>query len=144
MSFGGGGMDAASTRTTSCSCCSSSYDYVVANPPFSDKAWSTGLTPANDPFQRFAWGQPPTKQGDYAYLLHIVRSMKSMGKAGCILPHGVLFRGNAEGVIRQQLVRSGVLKEIIGLPGNLFYGTGIPACIVVLDKETLRRARACS
>ena len=111
------------------------YDYVVANPPFSDKAWSTGLTPANDPFQRFAWGVPPTKQGDYAYLLHIIRSMKSTGKAACILPHGVLFRGNAEAVIRQQLVRSGILKGIIGLPANLFYGTGIPACIVVLDKE---------
>lgn len=111
------------------------YDYVVANPPFSDKTWSTGLTPANDPFQRFAWGVPPAKQGDYAYLLHIIRSMKSAGKAACILPHGVLFRGNAEAVIRQQLVRSGILKGIIGLPANLFYGTGIPACIVVLDKE---------
>ncbi len=111
------------------------YDYVVANPPFSDKTWSTGLTPSEDPYQRFAWGEPPAKQGDYAYLLHIIRSMKSGGKAACILPHGVLFRGNAEGVIRQQLVRSGVLKAIIGLPANLFYGTGIPACIVVLDKE---------
>ncbi|MHB1863796.1 MAG: type I restriction-modification system subunit M [Gemmatimonadaceae bacterium] len=111
------------------------YDYVVANPPFSDKTWSTGLTPANDPFQRFAWGVPPNKQGDYAYLLHIIRSMKSTGKAACILPHGVLFRGNAEAVIRQQLVRSGILKGIIGLPANLFFGTGIPACIVVLDKE---------
>jgi type I restriction enzyme M protein len=117
------------------------YDYVVANPPFSDKTWSTGLTPSTDPFQRFTWGEPPTKQGDYAYLLHIIRSMKSTGKAACILPHGVLFRGNAEGVIRKQLVRSGILKGIIGLPANLFYGTGIPACIVVLDKEnaTVRR-----
>ena len=111
------------------------YDYVVANPPFSDKTWSTGLTPSNDPYQRFAWGEPPAKQGDYAYLLHIVRSMKSTGKAACILPHGVLFRGNAEATIRQQLVRSGILKGIIGLPANLFYGTGIPACILVLDKE---------
>ncbi|TAK52244.1 MAG: SAM-dependent DNA methyltransferase [Gammaproteobacteria bacterium] len=111
------------------------YDYVVANPPFSDKTWGTGLNVANDPFQRFAWGVPPPKQGDYAYLLHIIRSMKSTGKAACILPHGVLFRGNAEAVIRQQLVRSGILKGIIGLPANLFYGTGIPACIVVLDKE---------
>ncbi len=111
------------------------YDYVVANPPFSDKAWSTGLTPSADPYQRFAWGEPPAKQGDYAYLLHIIRSLKSSGKAACILPHGVLFRGNAEAVIRQQLVRSGILRGIIGLPANLFYGTGIPACIVVLDKE---------
>ena len=115
------------------------YDYVVANPPFSDKSWSTGLTLADggggDRFQRFTWGVPPKKQGDYAYLLHIIRSMKSTGKAACILPHGVLFRGNAEGVIRKQLVRSGFLKAIIGLPANLFYGTGIPACILVLDKQ---------
>jgi type I restriction enzyme M protein len=111
------------------------YDYVVANPPFSDKTWTTGLTLSKDPFQRFAWGEPPTKQGDYAYLLHIIRSMKSAGKAACILPHGVLFRGNGEATIRAQLVRSGYLKGIIGLPANLFFGTGIPACIVVLDKE---------
>jgi type I restriction enzyme M protein len=111
------------------------YDYVVANPPFSDKTWSTGLTPAADPYQRFGWGEPPAKQGDYAYLLHIVRSMKADGKAACILPHGVLFRGNAEEVIRKRLVTSGILKGIIGLPANLFYGTGIPACILVLDKE---------
>jgi type I restriction enzyme M protein len=111
------------------------YDYVVANQPFSDKTWSTGLTPSNDPYQRFVWGVPPAKQGDYAYLLHIIRSMKATGKAGCILPHGVLFRGNAEAVIREKLVRSGILKGIIGLPANLFYGTGIPACILVLDKE---------
>ena len=111
------------------------YDYVVANPPFSDKTWSTGIIPSTDPFQRFQWGEPPAKQGDYAYLLHIIRSLKSTGKGACILPHGVLFRGNAEGVIRQQLVRSGYLKAIIGLPANLFYGTGIPACILVLDKE---------
>jgi type I restriction enzyme M protein len=115
------------------------YDYVVANPPFSDKTWSTGLilgeSGEGDKFERFTWGVPPGKQGDYAYLLHIIRSMKSKGKAACILPHGVLFRGNAEAVIREKLVRSGYLKGIIGLPGNLFYGTGIPACILVLDKE---------
>lgn len=111
------------------------YDYVVANPPFSVKTWTTGLTPEADPYGRFAWGVPPAKQGDYAFLLHIVRSLKSTGKGACILPHGVLFRGNAEGAIRKELVRSGVLKGIIGLPANLFYGTGIPACILVLDKE---------
>jgi type I restriction enzyme M protein len=110
------------------------YDYVVANPPFSDKTWSTGLK-SPDEFQRFTWGEPPRKQGDYAYLLHIIRSMKGKAKAACILPHGVLFRGNAEATIREQLIRSGYLKGIIGLPANLFYGTGIPACIVVLDKE---------
>jgi type I restriction enzyme M protein len=116
------------------------YDYVVANPPFSDKTWSTGLS-AENAYERFVWGEPPAKQGDYAYLLHIIRSMKAGGKAACILPHGVLFRGNAEAVIRKALVRSGYLKGIIGLPANLFYGTGIPACILVLDKENAAARR---
>src|ERR1700716_589427 len=112
------------------------FDYVVANPPFSDKRWSTGLDPLHDPYDRFQpFGTPPNKQGDYAYLLHIVRSLKSTGKGACILPHGVLFRGNAEADIRRALVRKGYIKGIIGLPANLFYGTGIPACIVVIDKE---------
>ena len=112
------------------------FDYVVANPPFSDKRWSTGLDPLNDTHDRFkAYGVPPAKQGDYAYFLHIVRSLKSMGKGACILPHGVLFRGNMEAEIRRKLVRKGYIRTIIGLPANLFYGTGIPACIVVLDKE---------
>ena len=111
------------------------FDYVVANPPFSDKRWSTGFDPLHDPYERFqTFGAPPAKQGDYAYLLHIVRSLKSTGKGACILPHGVLFRGNAEAEIRRKLVKRGYIKGIIGLPANLFYGTGIPACIVVIDK----------
>jgi type I restriction enzyme M protein len=111
------------------------FDYVVANPPFSDKRWSTGLDPLTDPYERFKpFGTPPGKQGDYAYLLHIVRSLKSTGRGACILPHGVLFRGNAEGDIRRNLVRKGYIKGIIGLPANLFYGTSIPACIVIVDK----------
>lgn len=114
------------------------FDYVVANPPFSDKRWGTGIDPANDPFDRFkAFGIPPAKQGDYAYLLHIVRSLKSTGKGACILPHGVLFRGNAEGDIRKNLITKNgcYIKGIIGLPANLFYGTGIPACIILIDKK---------
>src|SRR5690242_8941772 len=112
------------------------FDYVVANPPFSDKRWSTGLDPEKDPYERFkSFGTPPGKQGDYAYLLHIVRSLKSTGKGACILPHGVLFRGNVEADIRRNLVRKGYIKGIIGLPANLFYGTGIPACIIVMDKQ---------
>lgn len=112
------------------------FDFVVANPPFSDKRWSNGVDALNDPHERFKpFGAPPAKQGDYAYLLHIVRSLKTSGKGACILPHGVLFRGNAEGDIRRNLVRKGYIKGIIGLPANLFYGTGIPACIVVVDKE---------
>src|SRR6202158_4830037 len=112
------------------------FDFVVANPPFSDKRWSTGLDPLNDPYQRFQpFGTPPAKQGDYAYLLHIIRSLKSTGKGACILPHGVLFRGNAEADIRRALVRKGYIKGIIGLPANLFFGTAISACIVVVDKQ---------
>jgi len=112
------------------------FDFVVANPPFSDKRWSTGLTPDADPYDRFkGYGTPPAKQGDYAYLLHILRTLKPKGKGACILPHGVLFRGNAEGVIRRNIIQRGHIKGIIGLPANLFYGTGIPACIIVLDKE---------
>jgi len=115
------------------------FDYVVANPPFSDKRWSTGLDPLHDPFERFQpFGTPPAKQGDYAYLLHIVRSLKSTGTGACILPHGVLFRGNAEADIRRNLLRKGYIKGIIGLPANLFYGTGIPACIIVIDKSEAR------
>ena len=112
------------------------FDFAAANPPFSDKRWSTGLDPEHDSFQRFeGFGVPPDKQGDYAYLLHIIRSLKPTGKGACILPHGVLFRGNAESVIRRNLIQRGLMKGIIGLPANLFYGTGIPACILLIDKE---------
>lgn len=111
------------------------FDFVVANPPFSDKAWGTGLDPANDLYDRFDYGVPPAKNGDYAYLLHVIASLKTTGKGAVILPHGVLFRGNVEADIREKIVRKGYIRGIIGLPANLFYGTGIPACIVVLDKE---------
>ena len=112
------------------------FDYVVANPPFSDKRWNNGVQVDNDPFGRFdTFGAPPAKQGDYAYLLHIIRSLKSTGRGACILPHGVLFRGNAEADIRRKLIRKGYIQGIIGLPANLFYGTGIPACIIVIDKN---------
>src|SRR5699024_10673435 len=111
------------------------FDFVVANPPFSYKAWTNGLDPENDFYGRFdGFGIPPKSNGDYAFLLHIVKSMKSTGKAAVILPHGVLFRGNAEERIRQNLIERGYIKGVIGLPDNLFYGTGIPACILVLDK----------
>jgi len=111
------------------------FDFAVANPPFSTKAWSNGFDPANDLYHRFAFGIPPQKNGDYAFLLHILASLKSSGKGAVILPHGVLFRGGAEAAIRREIVSRGYIKAIIGLPANLFYGTGIPACIIVLDKE---------
>ena len=111
------------------------FDFAVANPPFSQKNWTNGLDPVNDEFGRFEFGIPPAKNGDYAFLLHLIKSLKSTGKGAIILPHGVLFRGNKEADIRRELVRRGYIKGIIGLPPNLFYGTGIPACIIVIDKE---------
>jgi type I restriction enzyme M protein len=111
------------------------FDFAVANPPFSVKSWSNGL---EGEYGRFEYGRPPVKNGDYAFLLHVLKSLKSTGKAAVILPHGVLFRGNAEAAIRRQLLDRGFIKGIIGLPPNLFYGTGIPACIVVLDKQNAR------
>ena len=111
------------------------FDFCVANPPFSTKAWSNGFDPNNDEFKRFEYGIPPKKNGDYAFLIHMISSLKSNGKGAIILPHGVLFRGNAEAVIRRNIILKGYIKGIIGLPTNLFYGTGIPACIIVLDKE---------
>lgn len=111
------------------------FDFAVANPPFSAKSWTNGINLKDDEFKRFEYGTPPDKNGDYAFLLHILKSLKSTGKGAVILPHGVLFRGNAEARIREKLIRQGYIKGIIGLPANLFYGTGIPACIIVLDKE---------
>lgn len=114
------------------------FDFAVANPPFSSKAWTSGLDPVNDVFGRFEYGIPPEKNGDYAFLLHLIKSLKSTGKGAIILPHGVLFRGNKEADIRRNLIKQGLIKGIIGLPPNLFYGTGIPACILVIDKENAR------
>lgn len=111
------------------------HDFAVANPPFSFKSWSNGLDPEHDEFNRFEYGVPPAKNGDYAFLLHLITSLKSRGKGAIILPHGVLFRGNREADVRRNLIRRGLIKGIIGLPANLFYGTGIPACIIVVDKE---------
>ncbi|GAA8292678.1 hypothetical protein HpNP126_05930 [Helicobacter pylori] len=118
------------------------FDYVVANPPFSLKNWTDGLSidpkskqVINDRFNRFEDGTPPEKNGDFAFLLHIIKSLKDTGKGAVVLPHGVLFRGNAEGVIRKNLLTKGYIKGVIGLAPNLFYGTSIPACVIVLDKE---------
>ena len=114
------------------------FDYCFANPPFSDKAWMKGAS-ENDPFSRWGVGDgvapvPPPKCGDYAFLLHMIASLKSNGKGAIILPHGVLFRGNAEGEIRRFIIGRRIIRGIIGLPPNLFFGTGIPACIIILDK----------
>lgn len=113
------------------------FEYAVANPPFSYKSWMNGLDPLNDPFERFdiVATAPPKKNGDYAFLLHIIKSLKMRGKACVVLPLGVLFRGNAEGEIRKALIKKGYIKGIIGLPPNLFYGTNIAASLIVVDKE---------
>ncbi len=130
------------------------FDFVVANPPFSLKSWSNGVydtdgdatteIPANGrDYGRFkGFGIPPAKNGDYAFLMHIIRSLKSKGKAAVILPHGVLFRGNAEAEIRKNVIKRGYIKGIIGLPANLFYGTGIPACLIIIDKENADNRKA--
>ncbi|MEA1897722.1 MAG: N-6 DNA methylase [Bacteroidota bacterium] len=112
------------------------FDYAVANPPFSNKNWSNGLDAENDIYKRFeGFGIPPKKNGDYAFLLHFIKSLKSKGKGAIILPLGVLFRGNAEAGIRKSIIDRGYIKGIIGLPANLFYGTGIAASIIIIDKE---------
>ena len=111
------------------------FNFVIANPPFSLKNWTDGI--AGKEYSRFdGYGEmPPEKNGDYAWLLHIIKSMKPNGKGACVLPHGVLFRGNAEGTIRTNIIKKGYIKAVIGLPANLFFGTSIPACIIILDKE---------
>jgi len=111
------------------------FSFVVSNPPFSLKAWRDGVSNP-DTYDRFdGYTMPPEKNGDYAWLLHMLKSMKDDGKGAIILPRGVLFRGNAEAAIRRKIVDRGYIEGIIGLPANLFYGTGIPACVIVLNKE---------
>ena len=121
------------------------FDYVVANPPFSQKNWQTSNTRENDIYGRWSTDEnepplPPNSCGDYAFLLHIIASIKADGKGACILPHGVLFRGNEEYKIRKAIINKRYISGIIGLPANLFYGTGIPACVVIIDKEHASRS----
>lgn len=112
------------------------FDFIVMNPPFSDKSWSDGLKASEDPYHRFeGFGVPPEKNGDFAWFLHVIKSLDSKGKAGIVMPHGVLFRGNAEETIRKEILKRRYIKGIVSLPANLFYGTGIPACLVFIDKE---------
>lgn len=112
------------------------FDFIVMNPPFSDKSWSDGIKTSEDKYKRFdGFGIPPEKNGDYAWFLHVLKSLDTNGKAGIILPHGVLFRGNAEETIRIEVLKKKYIKGIVSLPANLFYGTGIPACIIIIDKE---------
>jgi len=131
------------------------FQVVVANPPFSLDKWDSGflsnagldakgkkqekMTAAMDQWKRFDWGVPPSSKGDYAFVLHMLHSLDAQnGRMAVVLPHGVLFRGASEGKIRKQLVELNLLDAVIGLPANLFYGTGIPACILVFKKNRSR------
>jgi type I restriction enzyme M protein len=110
------------------------FDIVVANPPFSLKKWGAESA-ANDPFKRFTRGVPPKTKGDFAFILHMIETaVTSSGKVGVIVPHGVLFRGGSERVIREKLITENILEAVIGLPGNLFFGTSIPAAILLFNK----------
>lgn len=110
------------------------FNVVVANPPFSLKKWGAGEA-HNDPYNRFFRGIPPKGKGDYAFISHMVEtSLADEGRVGVIVPHGVLFRGGAEGKIRQAMIEENLLKAVVGLPANLFFGTGIPAAIMIFDK----------
>lgn len=112
------------------------FDFIVMNPPFSDKDWTQGIKISEDKYKRFdGYGVPPEKNGDYAWFLHVLKSLDTKGKAGIVMPHGILFRGNSEETIRLKVLEKRYLKGIVSLPANLFYGTGIPACIVIIDKE---------
>lgn len=110
------------------------FDIVVANPPFSLGKWGAEDA-SSDRYSRFHRGVPPKSKGDYAFITHMIETLNEHGKAGVILPHGVLFRGSSEGKIRKQLIDENLLKAVVGLPANLFYGTGIPASILIFDKN---------
>lgn len=110
------------------------FDIVIANPPFSLDKWGSDHANA-DPFKRFLRGIPPKTKGDFAFILHMIETAaEGHGKAGVIVPHGVLFRGSVERTIREKLIKENLLEAVIGLPPNLFYGTGIPAAILLFNK----------
>ncbi|WP_288681074.1 type I restriction-modification system subunit M [uncultured Brachyspira sp.] len=110
------------------------FDVVVANPPFSLDKWGEEIA-LNDKYNRFEFGVPPKSKGDLAFLLHMINSMKENGITAVVMPHGVLFREAGEGFIREKIIENNLIDTIIGLPPNLFYGTSIPACIIVLKNN---------
>lgn len=126
------------------------FQVIVANPPFSLDKWASGFAGEDsdknfnmeaslDPYNRFSWGVPPKSKGDYAFVLHMLHSLAEGGRMGVVLPHGVLFRGASEGKIRKKIIDMNLLDAVIGLPANLFYGTGIPACILVFKQNRDRK-----
>lgn len=111
------------------------FDRVIANPPFSLKDWGHEVWSKGDPYDRDEYGCPPKSYGDLAFVQHMVASLNDQGKMGVVLPHGILFRGGAEGKIRRGLLENDLVEAVIGLANNLFYGTGIPACVLVINKN---------
>ncbi|RAL20904.1 type I restriction endonuclease subunit M [Lujinxingia litoralis] len=117
------------------------FDMVLANPPFSLKNWGNKVWKEGDPFGRDVYGVPPKSYGDFAFIQHMVASLKPTGRMAVVVPHGVLFRGGAEGKIRTKLLQADLIEAVIGLGNNLFYGTGIPAAIVVINKQKAPQRR---
>lgn len=110
------------------------FDVVVANPPFSLDKWGEEIA-LNDKYNRFEFGVPPKSKGDLAFLLHMINSMKENGITAVVMPHGVLFREAGEGFIREKIIENNLIDTIIGLPSNLFYGTSIPTCLIILKNN---------
>ncbi len=111
------------------------FDRVLANPPFSLKNWGDETWQKGDKFSRDTYGCPPKSYGDLAFVQHMIASLNSTGKLGVVLPHGILFRGGAEAKIRQGILKDDLIEAVIGLAPNLFYGTGIPACVLIINKN---------
>jgi type I restriction enzyme M protein len=122
------------------------FDTVVANPPFSLDKWgkvedkdgektTVSYDPETDKYNRFWRGVPPKSKGDWAFISHMIETLNEHGRAGVVVPHGVLFRGSSEGRIRQRTIEENLLEAVIGLPANLFFGTGIPAAILIFNKQ---------
>jgi type I restriction enzyme M protein len=110
------------------------FDRVIANPPFSLDAWGREVA-ESDAHGRFRFGIPPKTKGDLAFFQHMVATLNTKGKMGIVMPHGVLFRGSAEGKIRQGLIEEDLIETVVGLPTNLFYGTGIPAAVIIVNRS---------
>ncbi len=110
------------------------FDRVLANPPFSLKNWGYESWQKGNPFGRSLYGCPPKSYGDLAFVQHMIASLKPIGRLGVVLPHGILFRGGTEAKIRQGLLVDDLIEAVIGLASNLFYGTGIPACVLIINK----------
>lgn len=117
------------------------FDRVIANPPFSLSNWGEEVWKVGDPFGRDVFGCPPKSYGDLAFVQHMVASLNAKGKLGVVLPHGILFRGGAEGKIRQGLLEHDLIEGVIGIAPNLFYGTGIPACVLIINKAKARERK---